>query len=175
MVGLLAEDAPDLGFVLIAGDGQAAGGGVALRQGADGDIVVHALFLSQASPGAVQEPELMADRLPLGFQFPLALGETRIQSFGVAVDRQQGPDFRQGEAHVPQGRDAADHGQLGLAVVAVVGEAVGLGGLQQSDGVVVAQHPDTDPGQLGELSDLQHGGTSHSFSELRKRVSPDRV
>ena len=38
----------------------------------------------------------MADRLPLGFQFPLALGETRIQSFGVAVDRQQGPDFRQG-------------------------------------------------------------------------------
>ena len=175
MVGLFAEDVPDQALLLIAGDGHAAGGGVALRQGADGDIVVHAFFLSQASPGAVQEPELLADRLPLGFQLPLALGETRVQGFRVAVDRQQGPDLRQGKAHVPQGRDTADHGELGFAVVAVVGEAVGLGGLQQSDGVIVAQHPDADPGQLGELSDLQHGGTSHPFSELRKRVSPDRV
>ena len=48
-------------------------------------------------------------------------------------------------------------------MIAVVGEPVNIRRPQQSDVVLVAQHPDTDAGQLGNISDLQHSGTSMHF------------
>ena len=128
-VGLFAEDLPDHAFVLIAGDGHADGGGIALGQGLDGHIVIHGLFLSQPLAGCVQKPQPLCHIVPLALQLRLTRREKGVEPFAVVVDGQDGADVGKAEAHVAQRRDAADGGQLRLAVVALVGEAVGLGGL----------------------------------------------
>ena len=72
----------------------------------------------------------------------------------------------------------AEHlGQLVLAVVTIAGHLVDLRGGQQPFLVVVTQHPDTDSGQFGKFTDLQHSGTSVLvlISELKDRIRHDTV
>lgn len=166
--GLGAENAPHRALRLIAGNGHPHTGGIALGQGLDSNIISHGIFLSQSFPCAVQQPQLPGHVLRLGLQHRLLGGKTFVQSLAVVIEVQHPADVRQTEPHVLQRRDAAHGGQLGLAVIAVVGKPVDLRRVQQPDVVIMAQHPDADAGQLGKFSDLQHSGTSmRSFLELR--------
>ena len=128
-VGLPAEGLPDHALVLIAGDGHADGGGIALGQSLDGHIVIHSFFLSQPLAGCVQKPQPLRNIVPLLLQLCLTRRKEIVEPFAVVVDGQDGADVGETEAHVAQCRDAADGGQLRFAVVAVVGKAVNLSGL----------------------------------------------
>lgn len=168
VVGLGTEDTPHHALLLIAGNGHPHTGGIALRQGLDSNIISHSIFLSQSFPRAVQQPQLPGHILRLRLQRRLLGGKTFVQPLAVVIEVQHPADVRQTEPHVLQRRDAAHGGQLGLTVIAVVGEPVDIRRVQQSDVVIMAQHPDADAGQLGKFSDLQHSGTSiRSSFELR--------
>ena len=156
MLRLPAQDTPHVALPVIAGDGHADAGGVPLRQGLQYHVVTHIRFLSQPFHGCLQEPQPSGGVFRQSGQLQLPQPEIPGQDLRVVVLLQDVRDGRQAEAHLPQGGDASRRGQLALAVVAVAGEGVRAGRHQQTDLIVVPQHPDTHPGQLGKISDLQH-------------------
>lgn len=59
----------------------------------------------------------------------LLRGKMYVQLCAVLINGEERTNLGKSEAHIAQRRDAADDGELGLAVVAVVGEGVGVVGL----------------------------------------------
>ena len=90
--------------------------------------------------------QLLIERQP-----PLPQTEKQL---GV-VQGQQCPDLSQGKAVALEPLNAHQVGQLLLPVVAVA-VVPHLLGAQQSQRVVVAQHPGCDPAQPGKITDGQH-------------------
>ena len=128
--GLPHKDVPQVSLPVVAGKDLADAGYLPLRQGLDGDIVVHLFFiLSQPFDGCVQKPQPLRNIVPLLLQLRLTRRKEIVELFAVVVDGQDGADVGETEAHVAQCRDAADGGQLRFAVVALVGKAVNLSGL----------------------------------------------
>ena len=147
-IGFAAQHLPHHALIFIAWNGHAHGGGIALRNGLDGDVIAHGFFLPQPLAGCIQKRQLARRILGKGVQLGFARTQISVQPLPVLVDFQNTHDIRQREAHILQRRDAADDGQLILAVIAVIGEAVNLGGFEQADLIIVAQHSDADPGQF---------------------------
>ena len=120
MVGLGAERLPDLAFVLIARDDGMDTGGIARRNGLDGDIVLHKIFLSQPFFGCVQKQQLLRGLRGLGLQLAAAGGEEGRERLRVPAELRHPAHIGKREAHIPQGGDPADGLQLVLSVIAVV-------------------------------------------------------
>ena len=147
--GLPHKDVPQVSLPVVAGKDLADAGYLPLRQGLDGDIVVHLFFiLSQPFDGCVQKPQPVQcllngglHRCPLGQQ-------ARLHGGPVLPAGQQRGRLCQGEPQAPQGGDPVGGHQLGRRVPAVAGPGIGLLRHQQADLIVVAQHPDADSGQL---------------------------
>ena len=175
--GLRTEHTPHHPLVLVARQGHADAGGIAFGQGLDCHIVFHIVVLSQPFPRCLQKPQLLGRVLPQSGQLRLAHLQVGVQGLPVIVDGQDLPDGGQAEPQILQRCDAEHLGQMVLAVVAIPGHRVDLGGGQQPFLVVVAQHADTDSGQFGKFTDLQHSGTSVLvlISELKERIRPDTV
>jgi hypothetical protein len=83
-------------------------------------------------------------------QHPAQLGDVHP----VVEDRE---DLLEGEAEVLERDDPVEPAQLFGVVEPVPAGRVDRGGPQQPDRVVVAQHPDRYPAELGEVSDTEHG------------------
>ena len=125
------------------------GSGVARGEGFESDIVLHGfVILSDAVESRIQKPQtacgLTGQRqklLPLGKQ-------AALQRIPVLIAAEQLADCGQAESHVLESRDPPGREELVLAVIAVAGVGVGFDGMEQADFVVMAQHTDTDSGQL---------------------------
>lgn len=106
-------------------------------------------------------------------RFELGLAQTQHAPQFVRVDLlvEDRADLFQGEAEVLERNDAVEQGELVRRVEAVARVRVDPGRAQQSDGVVVAQHPDRHPPVPGEVSDGEHddpyGTASHGVRVKR--------
>ena len=82
--------------------------------------------------------------------------EERRQNLGILPSLLAGLNLPQAKPHIPQRRDPPSHRQLVLAVITIAGGGINGCRGQQTNLVIVAQHADADPGQLGKFSDFQH-------------------
>ena len=146
--GFAHQRAPHHALILIAGDGHLYGGGVALGDRFQRDIIAHGLFLSQPFSGCVQKRQFARRVKREFFQLALPGGKIALQRLAVVVNFEDFHDIGEGKSHVLERCDPAHRRELILPVIPVIGEAVDLGGFQETDLVIMAQHADADSGQF---------------------------
>ena len=98
--------------------------------------------------------------LHLGRQLGPPQPQHAAQLTGVDLLVDQRLHLLQREAEILEGDHPVEQPQLGGRVVAVTAVRVDVGGPQQADGVVVAQHAHRHPAQAGEVSDSEHASST---------------
>ena len=114
-----------------------------------------------------REAELPAGDLLLQFMAPEL--EHAAQLLRRKRLAEQAGDLLQGEAKVLKRQDAIQLGKLIGSVIAIAGQRVGSGRLEQPHAIIVTQHPNGNAAEPGELADLEHGPSID-----RDRVSESR-
>ena len=146
--GFLRQLAPDHSLVLVAGNRHLYGCGIALGNGLDDNVVTHVFFLSQPFPGCVQKRQFVFRILQCSLQFLPPGREELLQLLPVIIDLKNSDDIGKGETHLLQSGDAPRCRKLIFPVIPVIREAVDFRRFQKADFIIVAEHPDADPGQL---------------------------